>query len=521
MELYRCTAVQLAQLLTRRETSSVEIVQALHHRADEVEPFIHAYAHQFREQALEEARRADEARGKGEAQGSLHGLPLTIKENIDTAGVPTTLGLRGWAHRVPERDAVVVQVARASGAIVLGKTNVPQTLLCTTETTNPLYGTTHNPWKLGYGPGGSSGGEAAAIAAGESCFGIGTDLGGSIRIPASFCGVCGLKPTGHRWSNVGSQGVMAGQELVVAQTGPMARTTKDVALLFRGLDVARQAREDPRVPPLVQQNLLRTDVSGLRIGIYDDDGFLTPAAACRRAVQEAGRALEEQGAEVVAFVPQDVEDVLTVYLRGLSSDGTERLQRALDREPLIAPLRTLGHMARLPTRIRNTLAAALRLKGDARTALLLDALGEKRVHEYWQLASRRVELRVRELERWNRLCIDALLTPAYATNAPPFGAAYDFTLGFNNLARYNLLDFPAGVVPVTRVEEHELRREPGASRVDRRAAQIQRAGLGLPIGVQIVGRPWQEDRVLAVMEAVERGVRGAPMFPATPVSPQA
>jgi len=511
--LHSFPATELSRLLRAGEVSSLEIVQSLHARADEVEPRVGAFAHQFRKRALEQARAAEGS------ERPLDGLSLTIKESIDTEGVPTTLGMRARRGRPAARDAVAVRIAREAGAILLGKTNVPQTLLAPMETTNALFGTTHNPWRHGFGPGGSTGGEAAAIASGMSLFGFGTDIGGSIRAPSSFCGICGLKPTVHRWSNRGSNTALAGQELVQSQIGPMARTVDDLVLLMRALDPRKHAMHDPRVPPLPLESVGDLDPRQLRVGFYEDDGFFTPAASVRRAVREAAEMLERAGVKVVRFPPINVEENVFTYLAGISSDGTATLERELDGEPFIQPLRTLGRIARMPRRARQGVSKAVGLMGEARVERMLDVLGEKRVEELWRLTATRTRLILEEREAWAREGIDVVLAPTYVTPACRHGLSHDFTLGFVNLARYSLLNRPAGVVPITRVRPDETIRSNVRDRLEKRAAQIEGESAGLPVGVQVVGNAWREHEVLAIMRLLEREARQGESFPKTPVDP--
>lgn len=517
--LHTRSAVELGQLLHHGETTSVAIVEALHERADEVEPKVGAFAHQLRRSALEEATRADEAKARGESLGPLHGLPITIKENIDIEGLPTTIGLRSRSGHLAGEDAVVVRLLRAAGAVILGKTNVPQTLLAPMETTNSLFGTTHNPWRHGHGPGGSSGGEAAAIASGTSIFGVGTDIGGSIRVPASFCGLCGLKPTRHRWSNRGSNGLLPGQELVQSQTGPMARTVDDLILLMRALDTPSHTPFDPRVPPVALGEPGAVDGRRLRIGFYEDDGFLKPAASVRRAVREAAALFEAAGCDVVRFTPPNVEELVSLYFRGVTADGSATVVDALGGEPFVEPLKTLGRLARMPTQARRGLGKALGLMGEHRVQVLLDAIGEKRVKEYWEVCARRTELQLDEERVWALAGVDVVLAPAFATTAAPIGMSHDFTLGFASSARYNLLDRPAGVVPITRVRPDELQRTSLRDRLDKRAAQIEAESAGLPVGVQLVGKPWREAELLSAMRLLHLAAGASQHFPATPVDP--
>ncbi|MBW2464553.1 MAG: amidase, partial [Deltaproteobacteria bacterium] len=168
MDVHTLTAGELKAHFDRGELSSVEIVEALYARGDDVDSRVNAFVHRFRDRALEEARAADAAKDRGEDLGPLHGLPISVKESVDTRGVPSSLGMKARLGAAATADAVAVRVAREAGAIVLGKTNVPQTLLSPMETTNYIWGSTNNPWALTHGPGGSSGGEGAAVASGQS-----------------------------------------------------------------------------------------------------------------------------------------------------------------------------------------------------------------------------------------------------------------------------------------------------------------------------------------------------------------
>jgi fatty acid amide hydrolase len=518
VKIYQLTASEMRERLERGELCSVEIVEALHERADQVEDHVNGFAQQFREQALCEARHADEERSRGEARGPLHGLPLTVKENIDTRGTATTLGLRARLGRRAERDAVIVRLAREAGAVVIGKSNVPQALL-PMNCTNAVFGTTRNPWSPRHVTGGSSGGEGALLASGESALGLGTDLGGSIRFPASFCGVVGLKPTTWRWSNIGSSSPIAGQEFVVPQIGPMARSSRDVAMLLRGLDSPQHSRHDPKVPPLPIGDPDLVDLSKLRIGFYEDDGFIAPARSCRRAVREALAALEKTGAQLIPMPPSNQSEVVQLYIGATSSDGMRSYNRALDGEPVVESLKTIWRLGRLPLGIRRLGAKILRRIGEQRLAAVIEASGEKSVAQLWELVARRNALQVAENQVWQQAGIHALVCPASASPAVPIGMDKDFSIIFSYFGRYNLLGLPAAVVPVTRVRRDETDGPATGDRIDRRAAAVAAQSQGLPVAVQVVGRAWREDIVLAVMAAVEDCARTGELFPLTPLDP--
>ncbi len=517
--LHAHSATQLKALLDAGTVSSQEIVEDLHRRADEVEPRVNAYAHEFRSAALAAAQRCDEARARGEAKGALHGLPISVKESVDTAGVPTTLGMKAREGTPAPQDAVVVKLALEQGAVILGKTNVPQTLLAPLETTNEVFGTTNNPWNLGRGPGGSSGGEGAAIACGTSVLGVGTDVGGSIRSPAALCGVYGIKPTAFRWSNRGSAGVIPGQEFIRPQIGPMGRSTDDLILFMRALDSPAHAQLDRNVPPVPFADPDRIDASTLRVGYYDDDGYLTPAASVQRAVAEAAEMLESDNVSVKRVRPPNVAEIVDIYFRAMSADGLDTVVDALGGEAFVQPLRTVAMAGRAPKHARRGLAKVARVMGETRMAGVLEALGEKQVKELWALAARRTAIRHEEMSFWDREGIDVLITPALVTPAVPHGTSHDFTLAFVNLARYNLLDMPAGVVPISRVRVDETRRPNPSDRIEKRAAEVEAQSVGLPLSVQLVARPWHEAPLLAMMKRLEGLARAGDGYPQTPVTP--
>lgn len=517
MEIWELSASELRERLERRELSAVEVVEALIVRRRAVDPAVRAFVAEC-EDALSAAAAVDEARSRGEWLPPLAGLPITIKDNVDLAGHDSTLGFRARVGHPAAQDAVLVDSLRRAGAVFLGKTNVPQALLAQ-ETENPVFGVTHNPWNLDKTPGGSSGGEAAAIAAGMTPWGIGTDIGGSIRIPAHFCGVVGFKPTLDRWSNRGSNTAIPGQELVRAQIGALARTVDDVALLWRSLDVAQMSAEDPHVPPLPAGDPGAVDLSGLRVGVIEDDEFLPPVASLRRAVREARNALEAAGAVVVEYAPVPSAEILSLWLSAISSDRGRTLDRGLAGDDISPQLKPSRALLKVPAPMRWAASRLLGGLGQRRLALVLGALGEKSVDQLWEITSRRTALRQREFDAWNRAGLDAVLCPPHVVPALGHRESGDYAVSLAAEFRWTLLNFPAGIVPVTRVRPDDVGSYREDDRVTKKTAAIDRDSIGLPVGVQLVARPYREDHLLALMAAVEAAARRAADFPTTPVTP--
>ncbi|MEJ7734043.1 MAG: amidase family protein, partial [Polyangiaceae bacterium] len=382
--LHEHDAVTLAAMIGRGDVSSEEVTAAHLARIDAVDGRVRAFTTVLRDEACATARRADEERRRGQVRGPLHGLPVSVKESLDMAGMASTMGVAARRHKVAAADAGIVQLLRAAGAVILGRTNTSQLLLFH-ESDNPVYGRTHNPFDLGRTPGGSSGGEAAAVAAGMSPLGVGTDIGGSIRVPAHFTGTAGLKPTLDRWINQGSNTAFFGQEVIRGQCGPMARSARDVAFFFEALDPRAMSALDPRVPPLLPDRAADVDVSALRIGWYADDGVIPASAAVSRAVRRAAEALRGRVGEVTMFVPPRMLEMTFTYMAALSADGGATAFDQLEGGRLATALGPMRAIARLPDPVRRAMASAAALAGEPRLARFLGALGRKSVTELWRL----------------------------------------------------------------------------------------------------------------------------------------
>ena len=515
---WQVSATRLSGMLARGEATSRAVVASHLDRIDAVDPRVNAFTVVFRESALADADASDARRKAGRALGALDGLPVSIKECFDFAGQATTLGLPSWRGKFAVRDAAMVQAFREAGAVLLGRTNLSQTMLFL-EARNPIFGQTANPHSLAHTSGGSSGGDAAAVASGMSPLSVGTDIGGSVRVPAHFCGVAALKPTLDRLPMRGYRTVTPGQEAVRAMAGAFARTADDLAFLFRSLDPARLAALDPRVPPLTWRDPAGIDLSGLRVGIYAADRVLSPSRALVRAVERAAAALGARGVEVRPFAPPDERAMIAAYLGALSADGGASILAALAGgavDPVLEPMR---RMVGVPAPVRRAAARAARAFGQPSVALMLDTLGEKTVAALWQLTNDLRTYRTELLDAMDRGGVSLLLCPPSATPAYRHGGSKNFLLAAAPSMAFNAAQLPAGVVPVTRVRESEAARSAGRDVLDRHAARVDAQSAGLPVGVQVVGRPWQDDVVLAAMKAIEEEVVRDADFPAAPAGP--
>src|SRR5258706_7696351 len=292
-ELVVASAVQLARRIREREVSALEVVQVHLEHIAAVNPRVNALVQITAELALAAARAADAALARGEALGRWHDVHFTVKDVVEVEGVISAAGLPAGADFRPAADAVVVARMRAAGAILLGKTNCPRGG-GGGWTDNPVYGPTNNPYQLAYSPGGSSGGEAAAVAAGMSPLGIGSDSGGSIRLPAHFCGVAGLKPTHGRIPNTGvlnhPGGLFSDPRTPI---GPPARSVQD---LYTALDTLRGVDDhDSGVIPMPLAGLDDTPLGRLRVAFYTDDGQATPTQETQQAIAASAEACAHAG----------------------------------------------------------------------------------------------------------------------------------------------------------------------------------------------------------------------------------
>lgn len=514
--LVTLSLTDMARHLASGEVSSRELALAHLERLDAIQPRLRPMAAIFHERALGLADAADRRRREGRARSALDGAPLTLKENLDVAGERTTLGLpKRKDHRASE-DAVVVSLLKEAGCVLLGKSNLSQAMLFH-ESRNPLFGETKNPFDESRTPGGSSGGEACAVAAYGSPAGIGTDIGGSIRVPAHFCGVFGLKPTVDRISNLGVGSGIPGQEVVRGQLGPLARSAEDLALLLEVLSPEACSERDPRVPPLPLPSSGSVDVKGLRVGFFVEDGVLAPSRAVRRATERARAVLEDAGCVLVPFHPPLCEELVFTYLAALSADGAETLGALVDRQDLDPALGLLWTLARLPEAPKKAAGLGFTLVGDRLLGRMLEVVGQKSVAELWRLTARARQIQAAAFAAWNHHALDAVLCPPHATPALPHGRSRDFTLGGALSIRYNFLNLPAGVAPVTTVRADEQRRELAATRLEKRAAEVDAGSAGLPVGVQVVARPFREEVVLRLLAVLEEGLRGDEGFPRAPL----
>ena len=449
------TLTEIAEEIRSRNVSPVELVELHLKRIETLQPKLNAFVHLDTEGARERAHAAEGLVMRDAQLSPLHGVPLTIKSCIDVAGWPAPAGSVLRMSYIPQRDAPLVSRLKSAGAILLGNTNTPEFLMAY-ETDNLTHGRSSNPWNLAYSSGGSSGGEAAAIASGCSAGGVGSDGGGSIRVPAHFCGICGLKPTPGRIPATGHFPPGAGAFSWIGVVGPMARTIADVRTLFEvmaGPDVG-----DALSAPVPLRSYRSEELRAMRIGILESSALGVASPETRAAVEQAAKLLAAQGFTVEPFRLDGLDRALDLWWFFFGPVIGSLLQRSI-----------AGHEDQISPMLREYLSCA-----NSGNPITLD--------QFIEACADRDLLRAEILRQMQDTPI--LLSPVSTTPAFRHGQGnYHPGTGYRDTMRYsqwlNLTGFPGASVPLSLSNE------------------------GLPIGVQVIGRPFEDELVLAVAESLE------------------
>ena len=446
---------EISSAFHTKQLSPIEFLEAHLTRIAALQPKLNAFVHLDPDAARRAARSATDKLARGESLGPLHGIPISVKSCFDVAGWPNAAGSLLRANEIPSRTAPIVERLRAAGAIVVGTTNTPEFLM-NYETNNRLGGRTSNPWNLAHSSGGSSGGEAAAIASGCSFGGIGSDGGGSIRVPAHFCGICGLKPTPGRIPSTGHFPPGNASYGWIGVVGPMARTAADLRMLFNVL-----AGPDPgdalTIPAPVQQFPLES-ARKIRIGILDSSavGYATPETLA--AVSRAGTLLEQSGFRIEPFKLHGLDRALDLWWFFFGTLISQLFAEAVaGKESQLSP-NFLEYMdfARpaTPTTLLDFVAKSS--GRDLERARILTAMEEVPV-----------------------LLSPVCSAPAFRHEEGTWRSPYGYRETMRHSQWLNLAGLPGLTVPI-------------ATSAD-----------GLPIGAQLIGRPFAEELLLTIAESLE------------------
>src|SRR6266849_632728 len=457
------SATSVAAAIRRKVVSSREVVDAHLDYIHRVNPPPNAVVRVLAESARREARAADEALARGDCAGPFHGVPMTVKDAWELAGVPSTGGTLGRAAFVPEHDATVIARRRAAGAIPIGMTNLPE-LSFAFEPDNLVHGQSKNPYNLARTPGGSGGGGAAAIAVGMSPIEIGADLGGSIRLPCHFSGIAGIRCTTGRAPMTGYFPPALGWVSRFCASGPMARSVEDLAAALPV--VSGPDWIDPGIVDVPLRDWKTVAVKGMRVAVHATNGIMPARADVGATIMNAAKALADAGATVEEAVPTGIEQCMEIFLGIANAEGGEGLRTAL----AIAGTK----------RLHPLMEAGLALAAVHQPAGVLQSL--------WVQVDLYRSAMLSFLKKY-----DLILSPVNALPAIEHGTSFhpDVLPAFSYTIAHNLTRWPGAVV--------------------RCGSSVE----GLPIGVQAVARPWREDVALAGVQHVEMAMGGYQRPPLT------
>jgi amidase len=464
-ELLSKSASQVAQMIRDRQVTAVELVKACYARIDQVNPKLNAVVATCRERALAEAELADEALAAGKNLGPLHGVPFTIKDSFDTEGVVSTGGTLGRVGYVPGKDATVVARVRKAGAILLGKTNTPEFTLGggARGTYNLVYGQTHNAYDPAYTPSGSSGGAGAIVAAGGSYFDIGSDYGGSIRLPANVEGLAGIKPTYGRSPRTGHIVGYGGPFDNFQETGPLTRSVDDLYLILS--IICGPDNWDAAMAPVPLGDPKKVDLKSLRVAWYTNTGTVEASPEMNAMVKQCVGYFSALGCKVKADAPPKLKEL---------ADVRQEYEGADDRD----------HIRRLMAK-HHTVQASPGLRTDGK--LLPSADFTRLLEEMDAIKSEQLAW----LENYDLIICPVMAKspekiPVEFTRTPAAAAA----LG-SFCAEYNTTGWPAGVV----------------------RAGTSKDSPGLPLDIHVIAQPWRDDVVLAALGHIESKTGGWKMPP--------
>lgn len=470
--------------LASGEYTAVEVLEAFIKRSC----IAHQLVNPLTEIHFEDARKLaaeldEELKSTGRVRGPLHGLPMSVKDQFQIKGSDSTIGYISYANKPSTSDSVLVEAIKKAGAVPFVKTNLPQTIMYS-ETSNHLWGTTLNPHNRTLHPGGSSGGEGALVAMKGSPLGVGTDVGGSVRIPAALCGLFGLRPCSHRFPYEGAVNTLLGQITIPSVLGPLSRSLSGLTEFSKAVLAQQPWLSDPQTPsmPWNEERFQQARTQKkLNVGVMWHDGHIKPMPPYERAIKEVLASLGDH--DVIDFEPYKTKEAMEILVEAFCADGGKDISASI--APLKEPL-----------------------------GPCLSGIGQKEytAFEVWQANKRKLAFQKAYLDHWNATAkqtkdgrpIDLLIVPgmAYTAIAP----GNDIYVAYTGI--FNLVDYPAVVLPITKVDPavdgQATRSGDFLSEDDEKWAQKWDAEklVNAPVSIQIVGRRYEEEAVLGYAEQI-------------------
>lgn len=474
VEITDSSAADLVSKLAKGDYTSEEVTLAFCKRAAAAHQLLNCLSETLFESALKTAKKLDQhLKETGKPKGPLHGLPVSIKDNFNIIGLDSTVGFASLVNHPATYNATLIDILVAAGAVLYVKTNVP-TAMMIAETVNNVFGRTLNPLNRSLTSGGSSGGESALIAFGGSPLGVGTDIGGSTRIPAACTGIFTLRPSFGRFPTLKCRSGLPGQEAVQSVNGPMARSLKDCILFAEAVVASEPWKADPRCLPIPWRVV--PEQKKLRLGVMWNDGIVTPTPPVKRALEETVKKLKAAGHEIVDWSPDGHEEGLQILLRMFTADGGKSVEKVLD--PVNEPMRPeMAYFA---------------------------AATELGTYDMWQLHLQRTEFCKAYLDRWNAAGIDGIICPTTPYASVEHGnfkhIAYT---GVFNILDYSCISFPCGITAHREWDKVPADHGP----LSDVCAHVQGtynedAVHDMPVNLQIVARRLEDEKVFAMTQTI-------------------
>ncbi|OCL12251.1 amidase [Glonium stellatum] len=475
LEITSTSAPSLLDKIAGSEWTAEEVTKAFSKRAAAAHQLTNCLSETLFREAIDTARALDaHLRRTGQTIGPLHGLPISLKDNFNIVGKDSTVGFTSWVNDPARYNSILVELLRNAGAVLYVKTNVP-TAMMIAETVNNVFGRTVNPLNRALTSGGSSGGESALIAFGGSPLGVGTDIGGSLRIPAACTGIFTLRPSFGRFPTLGARSGLAGQEAVNSVNGPMGRTLDDILLFSKTVVGLEPWVQDPKCLPIPWRSVKIKQK--LKLAVLWNDGMVTPTPPVQRALKETADKLRKAGHEIVEWRPSLHAQALSVLGRMFVADGGKSLRAILG--PTKEPFRP-----------------------EMRAYREAEEMG---VHAMWQLQLERTGLQKQFLDQWSSYGgLDAILCPTTPYSSVEHGKfKYVGYTGVFNIVDYAAVSFPCGVIADKEIDRPKPSHRP-LSELDKeiRADYSQHVVHGMPVSLQLVAGRLEEEKVLEITRVV-------------------
>ncbi|KTW28705.1 uncharacterized protein T551_02555 [Pneumocystis jirovecii RU7] len=517
-EFLSASAEMIAKKIARKEPrwTATNVVKAYIRSAIRSNEKNNFMTEVFFVEAIEQAALLDEELACGKPpRGPLHGVPVSFKDTYNISGYDSSLGMSMFVSKPSLEDSALVKMIKDMGAVILFKTNVPQTLFAF-ECSNPIFGRTFNPFSATYTCGGSSGGEAVSLASNSSALGFGSDIGGSLRIPAHYCGIYALKPSSDRFPLAGHFSIVEGFEGVRVVTGPMARSVLDLKFITKAILSSEPESYDFSCIPLSWRESLRS--TNFKVfGYYFEDEFTLTSPACRRAVRMVIDSLKAFGHKVVEIRPPSSFDAVEIFIGLTSSDGYKRVYDFVKKDPMEKNIWLPMLASWVPYFLKRAIGYIVEnIICDPKFSMVFKAVGKKKTIEYCHLIYRRNLYRKEWFKIWNEYKLDGIIAPTNPLPALPHNGTASVSAIAASTFIYNLLNYSVGSLPVTYVDRtmdvlsDEYKKWDGL--IHQKLYQSSRPLYdpdkmhGLPVGVQVIAQQWQEEKVIEMMSDIENAL---------------